>query len=87
MTVLIDSNGWFQYFLGSKKAAEIRRIIENSNEKIVLSLINFIEIYSTYLRDSPNEAEEKLVFIRNRSELKDINYIVASLAVKLKGEH
>ena len=87
MTVLIDSNCWIQYFFGSKKLGDVRRIIEASNERILLSVVNLAEVYAIYLAKTPNEADEKITFIRNRCELKEVNYQIAVLSAKLKKDH
>lgn len=85
MTVLLDSSAWFEYFFGTEKGEKVREILA-SNEEIVVSQINLIEIYSKYLKNAPAEAEEKKNFLLSRSELIDVNKEISLAASKLKAE-
>ncbi|MEW5955476.1 MAG: type II toxin-antitoxin system VapC family toxin [Candidatus Micrarchaeota archaeon] len=83
MTVLIDSYAWFEYFFGSQRGKAVEKAIE-SDERIVVSQINLIEVYAKYLKTAPSEAEEKIRFVQSRSEVIDVDREISLKAAKLK---
>ena len=83
MKYLIDSYGWFEYFFGSKKGEAIREIIR-SDDEIIISPVNIVEVYSKYLRERPGEAEEKKLFMLSRSKIIPLDTKISETASKLK---
>ncbi|MBI5035744.1 type II toxin-antitoxin system VapC family toxin [Candidatus Micrarchaeota archaeon] len=82
----LDSSVWFSYFFGESGGKQAKDIIE-SDEPILLSVINLIEIYSKYLLRSPLDAEEKRNFLLSRCELVGVSKDIALEASRLKAKH
>lgn len=65
MTNLIDSSGWFEYFINSSNARHFDAVIENVDELIV-SPLNIYEIYKRVLQEfGPDEASRAVGFMKN----------------------
>ncbi|ODS39374.1 MAG: hypothetical protein A7316_05625 [Candidatus Altiarchaeales archaeon WOR_SM1_86-2] len=85
-TVLIDSYAWFEYFFGSTKGKKVADIIRSDSE-VIISPVNLIEVYSKYLREMPDEAEEKRIFMLSRSRVVPLDTKISGNASKLKVKH
>lgn len=85
MTVLIDSWAWIEYFKGSRTGEEAKRVIEDSDERAVISAINIAEVYGWILRFYDEEtAEEKKAAMRERAFVCDVNDEIAVEAAKTR---
>ncbi|KAF5415404.1 MAG: tRNA(fMet)-specific endonuclease VapC [Candidatus Methanophagaceae archaeon] len=85
MTVLIDSWAWIEYFRGSKAGEQIKGVIEDSEEKMVISTINIAEVYRLILRFySEDFAEEKIEAMKQRAFVCDVIEEIAVEAAKIK---
>nr|CBH36731.1 conserved hypothetical protein containing PIN domain [uncultured archaeon] len=85
MTVLIDSWAWIEYFRGSKAGEQIKGVIEDSEEKMVISTINIAEVYRSILRFySEDFAEEKIEAMKQRAFVCDVIEEIAVEAAKIK---
>ncbi len=80
---MIDSSAWLNYFLGEEKGKRVRNYL-NSQEEIILSPINLIEIYAKYLKSWPNEAEEKKNYLLTRCNIIEVSKEIAIEAAKTK---
>ncbi|MEK6981818.1 MAG: type II toxin-antitoxin system VapC family toxin [Candidatus Micrarchaeota archaeon] len=83
---LFDSFAWFEYFFGSEKGKIVKEIID-SDQEIFTSSINLVEVYSKYLRERPDQAEEKRAFMLTRATLVDVSKEIATDASKLKVQY
>jgi predicted nucleic acid-binding protein len=91
MTVLVDSWAWIEYFKGSAAGEKVRGIIEDTQEKIILSSINIAEVYNSFLRDyshPDNEryAEASRKAMKQRSYVYEVDEKVAVDSAKIKHE-
>lgn len=85
MTVLIDSWAWIEYFRGSKAGEQIKGVIEDSEEKMIISTINIAEVYRSILRFySEDFAEEKIEAMKQRAFVCDVIEEIAVEAAKIK---
>ncbi len=67
---------WIEYFNGTTPGENVREVIENSWEKVIVSTINIAEIYKAFLRDLPYpdngrlaEASRAAIIQRQRTQL------------------
>lgn len=91
MTVLVDSWAWIEYFKGSAAGEKVKGIIEDTQEKIILSSINIAEVYNSFLRDyshPDNEryAEASRKAMKQRSYVYEVDEEVAVDSAKIKHE-
>ncbi len=85
MTVLIDSWAWIEYFKGSKHGGEAKKLIEDSEERAIVSAINIAEVYGWILRFYDEEtAEEKKAAMRERAFVRDVDEEIAVEAAKTR---
>ena len=85
MTVLIDSWAWIEYFKGSKAGEQVKKLIEDSEERAVISAITIAEVYGWILRSYDEEvAEEKRAAMRERAFVYDVDDDTAVEAAKIK---
>ncbi|KAF5430857.1 putative nucleic acid-binding protein, contains PIN domain [Candidatus Methanophagaceae archaeon] len=82
---MIDSWAWIEYFRGSKAGEQIKGVIEDSEEKMVISTINIAEVYRLILRFySEDFAEEKIEAMKQRAFVCDVIEEIAVEAAKIK---
>ena len=91
MTVLVDSWAWIEYFKGSEAGEKVKELLENSQEKVVVSLIIIAEVYNSFLRDysPPNNkryAEASRKAMKQRSYVYDVDEEIAVDSAKVKHE-
>ena len=85
MTVLIDSWAWIEYFKGSKSGGQVKEIIEDSDERAVISAVNVAEVYGWILRYyDEGVAEEKRAAMRERAFVCDVDEEIAVEAARTK---
>lgn len=85
MTVLIDSWAWIEYFKGSKLGGEAKKLIEDSEERAIVSAINIAEVYGWILRFYDEKiAEEKKAAMRERAFVCDVDEETAVEAAKTR---
>lgn len=90
MTVLVDSWAWIEYFRGTPIGAkQVAEILENSDEKVIVSTINIAEVYNAFLKGYPypkNErfAENATKAIKERSYIYDVDEEIAVESARLK---
>ena len=51
MTVLVDSWAWIEYFKGTCAGEKVKELLENSQDKVIVSAVNIAEVYNSFLRD------------------------------------
>ncbi len=79
---LIDSSGWFEYFINSSNAKHFAGVIEKVDELIVSSL-NYYEIYKRVHQEfGPDEASRAVGFLKN-GRIFDISIPIALEAADL----
>ena len=91
MTVLVDSWAWIEYFKGSTAGEKVKELIENSQDKVIVSAVNIAEVYNSFLRDySPPEnkryAEASRKAMKQRSYVYDVDEEIAVDSAKIKHE-
>ena len=85
MTVLIDSWTWIEYFKGSKSGEQARKIIEDSEERAVISSVNVAEVYGWILKYyDEGVAEEKRAAMRERAFVCDVDEEIAVEAARMR---
>ena len=85
MTVLIDSWTWIEYFKGSKSGERARKIIEDSDERAIVSAINVAEVYGWIMRCyDERAADEKRAAMRERAFVCDVDEEIAVEAARTK---
>ena len=60
MTVLVDSWAWIEYFKGTCAGEKVKELLENSQDKIIVSTINIAEVYNSFLRDYSHPDSAKI---------------------------
>lgn len=89
MTVLVDSWAWIEYFKGSAAGRKVKELIENSQEKVIVSMVNIAEVYNSFLRDYPDNeryAEASKKAMKQRSYIYDVDETIAVESAKIKHE-
>ena len=87
MTVLVDSWSWIEYFHGTESGEKVKEVIENIQEKIIVSTINIAEVYNAFLRDyNESFAEISRKTIRHRSYVIEVTEDIAIGSAKIKHE-
>lgn len=91
MTVLIDSWAWIEYFKGSTAGEKVKELLENSQDKVIVSAINIAEVYNSFLRDySPPDnkryAEASRKAMKQRSYVYEVDEDIAVDSAKIKNE-
>jgi len=91
MTVLVDSWAWIEYFKGSTTGEKVKELIENSQDKVIVSAVNIAEVYNSFLRDySPSDnkryAEASRKAMKQRSYVYDVDEEIAVDSAKIKHE-
>jgi len=83
---LIDSSGWFEYFIDSPYARHFIPVIENT-EELIVSPLNYFEIYKR-IRGvfGDDEANRAVGFLKNGRVI-DINSSIAMHAAILSKIH
>ncbi len=82
----LDSSAWMAYFFGEPGGRQIAAMVD-SNEPILLSVINLAEIYSQFLMKSAADSEEKRMFLMTRCQLADVTDEIAMEAARIKAKH
>ena len=91
MTVLVDSWAWIEYFKGSAAGEKVKELIENSQDKVIVSAVNIAEVYNSFLRDysTPDNkryAEASRNAMKQRSYVYDVDEEIAVDSAKVKHE-
>ena len=68
MKYVIDAHAWIEYFLGSVKGNEVKKILESEENEIFTSVITVAEVVSVTKREN-RDAEQKYMDIINLSKL------------------
>ena len=85
MRYIIDSHAWIEYFLGSGRGNEVKKIIEYNKNDIFTSIITIAEVISVTKREN-RDAEEKYNDIINLSKIYFISLEFAKEAGILHAE-
>jgi predicted nucleic acid-binding protein len=90
MKYVIDSYTWIEYFMGSKIGETVKRLIENSEEKLTPTIC-LAEVYAKTLNVEGQElAEKQKAYIKEKSALvfleESIAVESARLDVRMKKE-
>ncbi len=83
---LFDTSAWFDYLQAKPWAKPLKRIVD-SDEPLLLSAINLVELYSKYFERSAEEAEEVKNVMLARCKLIDVNKEIALEASSLKAKY
>lgn len=84
--MLIDSFAWFEYFMGSKKGAEVKKIVDNAVIAYTSPIV-IAEVYSKSARvEDAKKAEERKAFILDRCVFIPADEEIASEAGKIHAE-
>jgi predicted nucleic acid-binding protein len=91
MTVLVDSWAWIEYFKGSAAGEKVKELIENSQDKVIVSTVNIAEVYNSFLRDYPppdnkRYAEASRKAMKQRSYVYEVDEGIAVDSAKIKHE-
>ncbi len=91
MIVLVDSWAWIEYFKGSAAGEKVKELIENLQDKVIVSTVNIAEVYNSFLRDysPPNNeryAEASCDAIKQRSYVYEVDEEIAVDSAKIKHE-
>ena len=74
---VLDTYAWIEYFSGSEKGRSAKRYIEG--EETVTPSVVVAEFADKYVREGLDPTE-RLVFIRTKSRIADLDYALAELA-------
>lgn len=83
---LVDSSGWFEYFLNSPNARYFVPIIENTDELIV-SPINYYEIYKRVLHEFGADEANRAVGFLNQGTIIEISTSISLQAAELSKKY
>ena len=72
MRYVIDAHAWIEYFIGSDKGNEVRKILESNENEIFSSIITIAEVVSATKREN-KDAEQKYADIINLSKIYSIS--------------
>lgn len=83
---LVDSSAWLEFFKNSPNARHFSAIIENT-EELIVSPINYFEIYKKVLQDfGPDDAKRAIGFL-NQGKNIEISNSIALEASELALSH
>ena len=84
MTVLVDSWAWIEYFKGSAAGEKIKELLENFQDKVIVSAVNIAEVYNSFLRnysppDNKRYAEASIKAMKQRSYVYEVDEEIVSI--------
>ncbi len=82
---IFDSFAWVEYFAGSERGGEVRKILDNS-EVVYTPAVCLTEIKAKYLREG-RDPRDRLEFIAARSAILPIDKEIALNAGEVKNNH
>ena len=85
MTVTFDSSAWIEYFAGTKKGKQVKKVLEG-NDQIFTPSICLLEIKNKYLQEK-QEFHDRIEFICNNSSIIEITKEIALLGADMKQKH
>ena len=85
MTVTFDSSAWIEYFSGSKKGENVKKILDGKDE-ILTPSICLLEIKNKYLQEG-QKYHERIEFICNNSLIIEIDGEISLLGADIKKNH
>src|SRR3989338_10086627 len=85
MKYVIDAHAWIEYFLGTDKGNEVKKVLESEDNEIFSSIITIAEVVSITKREN-RDAEQKYIDMINLSKIYGINSIFAKEAGILHAE-
>ena len=65
MRIVIDTSSWIDYFEGSDIGEKVRSYIEDSNNELIVNVLNLSEITSLFTRKGLNLEEAKKIIVSN----------------------
>lgn len=68
MRYVIDAHAWIEYFIGSDKGEEVKKILESDDNEIFTSITTIAEVVSATKREN-RDAEDKYADIINLSKI------------------
>jgi predicted nucleic acid-binding protein len=84
--MFIDSSAWIEYFMGTKKGSEVKKIIGGSDITYTSPTV-VAEVYSKSIRtDGLERADERASFILDRCVFVATDEEIATSAGKIHGE-
>ncbi|NJD52229.1 MAG: type II toxin-antitoxin system VapC family toxin [Candidatus Methanoperedens sp.] len=91
MTVLVDSWAWIEYFKGTLAGEKVKELLENSQDKIIVSTVNIAEVYNSFLRDysypdNNRYAKASRNAIKQRSYICEVDEKIAVDSAKIMHE-
>lgn len=85
MKYVIDAHAWIEYFVGSERGNEVKKILESSENEIFSSIISIAEVVSITKREN-RDAEQKYIDMINLSKIFFLNTELAKEAGILHAE-
>ena len=85
MKYVVDAHAWIEYFLGTDKGNEVKKILESEDNEIFSSIMTIAEVVSITKREK-RDAEQKYMDMINLSKIYGINSIFAKEAGILHAE-
>lgn len=91
MTVLVDSWAWIEYFKGTCAGERVKELLENSQDKVIVSTVNIVEVYNSFLSDysrpdNDRYAEASRNAMEQRSYVYEVDKKIAVDSAKIKHE-
>ncbi len=84
--MFIDSSAWIEYFMGTKKGIEVKKVIDGPSMTYTSPTV-IAEVYSKSIRtDGPKKADERVNFILDRCVFVATDEKIAMTAGKIHGE-
>ncbi|MCX9075807.1 MAG: type II toxin-antitoxin system VapC family toxin [Candidatus Methanoperedens sp.] len=88
---MVDSWAWIEYFEGSVAGEKVKELIENSQDKVIISVVNIAEVYNSFLRvyshpDNERYAEASRKAMKQRSYVYEVDEEIAVDSARIKHE-
>ena len=80
--MIIDSYAWVEYFIGSEKGENVKKLIK---QQCYTSIVSLAEITEWCLKNN-KDIEKRINLIKSQSEILIINERIAILAAKINHE-
>lgn len=83
---IVDSSAWLEYFAGTKNAAHFEKIIENTSELIVPSIVIY-EVYKKILIERDENSALIVAAHLKHGKVVDLDTDLAILAAKISFDY
>lgn len=79
---LVDSSGWFEYFLNTPNARHFIEVIQRT-EELLVSPINYFEIYKSVYREYGQDEANRAISFLNHARVVEITPSIALDAAEI----